>query len=117
MSIKKPLERGDIVYMDFAPVVGAEMDFNRPAIIISPASFNALSNLIFVCPITSTIRNSPWEVKLPQEMRTRGVVRVDHLKSVDKSRCEMLHHRIVVKEKAPNGIIEEILAKLETLVT
>ena len=113
----KQLDRGSIVYMDFAPVVGREMDYQRPAIIVSPTSFNNASDLIFVCPITSTVKGSPWEVQLPLEMKTKGVVRVDHLKSVDKQRCEMLHHRVIVKEKATPAVIEEILAKLEPLLT
>lgn len=117
MNPRKSLERGDIVYMDFAPVVGREMDYQRPAIVISPSSFNGKSDLIFVCPITSTICGSPWEVQLPVGMKTQGVVRVDHLKSVDKNRCEKYQHRVVVKEKATNAVIDEVLAKLETLVT
>jgi len=117
MNPKKSLERGDIVFMDFAPVVGREMDFQRPAIVISPASFNGKSDLIFVCPITSTVSGSPWEVPLTVGMKTHGVVRVDHLKSVDKNRCEKLNHRVQVKEKAPASVVEEIVAKLETLVT
>jgi len=103
--------------MDFAPVVGKEMDYQRPAIVISPSTFNGKSDLIFVCPIISAICGSPWEVQLPSVMKTQGVVRIDHLKSVDKSRCEKFQHRVVIKEKAPSAVVEEILAKLETLVT
>ena len=111
------MDRGDIVYVDFAPVVGKEMDYNRPAIVISPASFNSAGDLIIVCPITSNVRGSPWEVKLHERMKTEGVVRIDHIKSIDKQRCEMYQHRVVIKETAHQSVIEEVLAKLETLVT
>lgn len=115
MSLKRPLERGDIVCVDFAPVVGKEMDYSRPAIVISPASFNSVSDLIIVCPITSNVRGSPWEVKLPKEMKTEGVIRIDHIKSIDKQRCEMHHHRVSVKEKTPQAVVDDVIAKLETL--
>lgn len=117
MNPKKIIERGDIIYVDFDPSVGHEMNYNRPAMVISPSSFNLFSNIILVCPLTTKPKGSPWEVEMPSGMKTKGVIRVDHLKSIDKSRCEMHHHRIVIKETLPAALIEEILARLGPLVT
>lgn len=114
--MRKSLERGEIVCVNFDPQVGKEMDFERPAIVISPAVFNFNSNLIIVCPITSSIKGSPWEVLLPKGMKTQGAIRVDHIKTIDKDRCKKHQHRVVIFEKTPDLIIDEVLAKLETLV-
>lgn len=116
MNPIKKVARGDIVNVDFAPVMGREMDFQRPAIVISPVSFNLAGDLIIVCPITSTETKSPWEVALPHGMKTTGFVRVDHIKSIDKNRCEKINHRVAIKETAPKEVLEEIQAKLELLI-
>jgi mRNA interferase MazF len=117
MNPKRTVERGDIIYVNFDPSVGHEMNFNRPAIVISPSSFNKLSNIILVCPLTTKPKGSPWEIEMPNEMKTKGVIRVDHLKSIDKSRCQMHQHRIEIKESSPVELVEELLARLGPLVT
>lgn len=103
--------RGDIVWLDFNPPTGREQAGHRPAIVISPKQFNALSFLAFVCPITSKIKGFSFEVLLPEKMQTQGVVLIHHLRSVDwKNRS------IKFIESAPISVIEEISAKLEPLI-
>ena len=103
--------RGDIVWLDFNPRTGREQAGHRPAIVVSPKQFNSLSSLLFVCPITSKIKGFSFEVSLPEEMQTQGVVLIHHLRSVDwKIRG------IKFIEQAPISVIEEIQAKLEPLI-
>ena len=103
--------RGDIVWLDFNPRTGREQAGHRPAIVISPKQFNTLSSLVFVCPITSKVKGFSFEVLLPEEMQTQGVVLIHHLRSVDwKTRG------IKFIEPAPTSVIEEICAKLEPLI-
>ena len=103
--------RGDIVWLDFNPRTGREQAGHRPAIVISPKEFNILSSLVFVCPITSKVKGFSFEVLLPEEMQTQGVVLIHHLRSVDwKTRG------IKFIEKVPMSVIEEICAKLEPLI-
>ncbi|AFZ33708.1 transcriptional modulator of MazE/toxin, MazF [Stanieria cyanosphaera PCC 7437] len=104
-------DRGDIIWLDFNPQIGREQAGHRPAIVISPKKFNSLSSLVFVCPISSKIKGFSFEVLLTEQMQTKGVVLIHHLRSVDwKTRG------IKFVETAPISIVEEICAKLKPLI-
>jgi mRNA interferase MazF len=75
--------QGDLVWLDFYPQAGHEQTGRRPAIILSPTAYNKRIGLALVCPITSRVKNYPFEVKLPQGLPIGGVVLSDHLKSQD----------------------------------
>ena len=50
--------RGDIVWLDFDPRTGKEQAGHRPAIVISPKEFNALSSLVLMicsCNLMSVV--------------------------------------------------------------
>ncbi len=100
--------RGDIVWLNFNPRTGREQAGHRPPIVISPKQFNSLSSLAFVCPITSKVKGFSFEVQLPEEMQTKRVVLIHHLKSIDWKIRE-----IKFIEQAPTSVLEEISAKLE----
>lgn len=103
--------RGDIVWLDFDPRTEREQAGHRPAIVISPREFNALSSLVFVCPITSKVKGFSFEVPLTEETKTKGVVLIHHLRSVDwKTR------KIKFIEQVPVAVIKEICAKLKPLI-
>ncbi|HRE32516.1 MAG TPA: type II toxin-antitoxin system PemK/MazF family toxin, partial [Candidatus Berkiella sp.] len=78
--------------------------------------FNLASSLLIVCPITPTIRSSPWGVTFPTSMKTKGIVRADHVKSIDKERCKQHHHRIEIIETAPSDVVEDAQALLDALI-
>jgi mRNA interferase MazF len=105
-------ERGDIILINFNPQKGKEQAGYRPAFIVSPLAYNKMSSLALMCPITSAIKGLNFEVILTDKMQTKGVILVDHLKSLDwKAR------RVKFFEKAPISVVNEVLAKLETLVS
>lgn len=105
-------ERGDIVKLDFSPHLGHEQGLWRPAIVLSPSQYNRLTSLAVMCAITEHSKGYSFEVELPKGMKTFGVVLSDHIKSFDwKAR------RIEFVEKAPMELLEEVLAKLEALLT
>jgi mRNA interferase MazF len=105
-------ERGDIIRLQLAPRTGSEQAGQRPAMVISPLAYNQVSKLILICPITSRSKGWPFEVKLPEQMQTYGVVLADQLRTVD---CSARAASFL--EKAPLELIDEVLSKLETLVT
>jgi mRNA interferase MazF len=76
-------DRGDLVWLSFDPQAGHEQAGRRPAVILSPASYNRSSGLALVVPVTSQIKHYPFEVPIPPGMRISGVILADHLKSVD----------------------------------
>ena len=75
--------RGDIVWLEFDPVIGHEQGGYRPAIVISPDAYNRATGLAIVCPITRHAKGFEHEVPLPTGLPVSGVVLCDHVKSVD----------------------------------
>lgn len=76
-------DRGDIVWFDFTPQAGREQAGKRPAIVISPKSYNSKVGLAIFLPITSKQKGYPFEVKLPNDLPISGVVLSDQIKSLD----------------------------------
>jgi mRNA interferase MazF len=76
-------ERGDLVLLEFTPQAGSEQRGRRPALAISPKSYNGKLGLALFCPITSKIKGYPFEVQLPDEYSVGGAVISDQLKSLD----------------------------------
>jgi len=75
-------ERGDVVWFDFSPQIGHEQAGKRPALVISPRSYNERSGMMLACPITSKIKNYPFEVRI-QTKKMDGAILADQVKSVD----------------------------------
>lgn len=105
-------ERGDIIRLQLDPRTGSEQAGYRPAIVISPAAYNQISKLILVCPITSRQKGWPFEVELPEQLQTFGVILSDQLRTVD---CSAREARFV--EKSSLELIDEVLAKVDSLVS
>lgn len=58
------VKQGSLIYIDFEPSKGSEIRKRRPAIVISRDEYNLSSNLIIVCPITSTDKERPYFVPI-----------------------------------------------------
>ena len=74
-------DAGDIVWLHFSPQAGHEQAGHRPAVVLSPASYNGKTGLMLCCPMTTQIKNYPFEVLI--DGQRRGVVLSDQVKSVD----------------------------------
>ncbi len=62
----KPKQR-DIVIIDFDPAKGYEIKKRRPALVLSRNEYNAATNMVIVCPITSTDKERPFLVPITAE--------------------------------------------------
>ena len=104
-------ERGDLIWLVFDPQAGHEQAGRRPALVISPASYNSVTNLALFCPITSRVKGYPFEVLLPPKGEVIGAVLTDQIKSLDwKARKAKL-----ITKTSPE-VIAEVLGKIGTLV-
>ena len=103
--------RGDIISLNFNPKVGHEQGFKRPAVVLTPKSYNRKTSLALVCPITNSVKGYPFEVALVEGMLTTGVVLADHVKSLDwrERKARFIEH-------APRELLDEVLAKIEALI-
>jgi mRNA interferase MazF len=103
-------ERGDIVWLNFNPQSGHEQKGKRPAVVISPKEYNEKTGLGLFCPITSKIKNYPFEVKI-ENKKINGAVLSDQVKSLDWETREI---EFITKENPV--IIDEIINKISILL-
>lgn len=104
-------DRGDVVWLDFSPQTGHEQSGRRPAVVLSPAPYNAKVGLALVCPITSQAKGYPFEVALPERARVTGVILADQVKSIDwRARRAKLAGRV------STDVMSRTLALLRTLL-
>lgn len=76
-------DRGNVVWINFSPQAGHEQAGRRPAIVLSPRSYNKPSGLALFCPITNRAKSYPFEVRLPETAPVNGVVLVDQVRNLD----------------------------------
>ena len=74
---------GDVVWLTLSPQKGHEHAGRRPAVVLTPASYNAKAGLAIFCPVTSQEKGYPFEVKIPDELDVKGVILSDQVKSLD----------------------------------
>lgn len=56
------LDAGEFVWLEFNPQAGHEQEGYRPALVVSPRSYNGKTGLMVCCPITTRIKGHPFEV-------------------------------------------------------
>jgi len=74
-------DAGDFVWLNFDPQAGHERAGHRPALVISPASYNRRLGLMLCCPMTTQVKGYPFEVAVPGKVPS--VVLADQIKSLD----------------------------------
>jgi mRNA interferase ChpB len=106
------MERGDIYFVDLEPTTGREQRGHRPVILVTPQIFNQLG-VQLVAPITnggSFARHRGFAVVLTGT-KTAGVVLCNQVRTIDLS---ARNGRFV--ESAPKAIVDDVLARIGTLI-
>jgi mRNA interferase MazF len=75
--------RGDVVWITLNPQAGHEQAGRRPAVVLSPQSYNGKVGLALLCPITNQLKGYPFEVVIPSGLPVTGAVLADQVKSLD----------------------------------
>ncbi len=104
-------DRGDIVWIDFDPQAGHEQAGRRPAMVVSPQSYNQKVGLVLLCPITNQRKGYPFEVPLPKGLKVTGVVLADQVKSMD---WRARHAEFCCK--TPAATVLDVIGKAQTLL-
>jgi mRNA interferase MazF len=104
-------ERGDLVWLQFNPHSGHEQSGRRPAVVLSPATYNRHAGLALFCPITSVVKGYPFEVLLPDGVGVDGAILSDQLRSLDwrVRKAKLIGH-------VPDDVLEETVGKILALV-
>jgi len=102
-------DAGDIVWIHFTPQAGHEQAGRRPALVLSPAAYNGKTSLMICCPMTTRIKNYPFEVLIGGA--APGAVLADQVKSLDwRSR------KAVRGGRASGDELAEVRAKIHALI-
>ena len=104
-------ERGDVVWLQFAPQAGHEQAGHRPALVVSPRSYNGKVGLALFCPITSQVKGYPFEVTLAPGGKVVGAILSDQLKSLDWRVRDAKKF-----DSVSDSVLNEVLAKIAALV-
>lgn len=108
-------DKGDIVRVCLNPTEGREITGNsRPCLVLSPKKFNRLG-MTLVAPISQGAdfsRVQGFTVTLMGSgTETQGVVLVNAIRMLD-----LTARQAKKKEVAPDYIVEEVLARLSTII-
>jgi mRNA interferase ChpB len=107
-------DRGDLLHIDLDPTKGREQRGKRFVLVLSPADFNRFG-LVLVCPVTQGgefAREHGFAVSLSAAgTRTQGIVLCHQVRTLDyKERAGKW------VETLPEAILEEVLARVRTLL-
>jgi mRNA interferase MazF len=102
-------DAGDIVRISFSPQAGHEQAGHRPAVVLSPAAYNAKTSLMVCCPMTTQIKSYPFEVVVAGD--SPSVVLADQVKSVDWRK-----RRAKRKGAISAAELAEVRAKIRALI-
>jgi mRNA interferase MazF len=103
---------GDVVWITLNPQAGHEQAGRRPAVVLSPESYNGKTGLAILCPITTQIKGYPFEVLIPAGLPVAGAILSDQVKSLD---WRVRNTELICT--LPSEIISEVLQKLSTLIS
>ena len=103
-------DTGDVVWLEFDPQAGHEQAGHRPALVLSPASYNGKTGLMVCCPLSSQIKRYPFEVVAQVDGRA-GVVLADQVKSLD-----WRIRRAKKKGTLEEAVLSEVRAKVKALL-
>ncbi|MGH8467622.1 MAG: type II toxin-antitoxin system ChpB family toxin [Gammaproteobacteria bacterium] len=105
---------GEIWHVNLNPVAGKEQQGLRPVLVVSDKEFNR-SGLVLVCPVTqggNQARFSGFAVSLMNTgTETQGVVMCNQPRTIDYAARAA---RFI--EDAPDYVIDDVLARLQTLL-
>ena len=104
--------RGDVVWIDFNPQAGREQAGWRPAVVLSPQSYNGRVGMALLCPITNQVKGYPFEVEIPEGLEVTGVILSDQVKSLD-----WRHRDARVVSRLPAATIADVLEKVAALLS
>lgn len=79
------VSRGDVWLVNLDPTVGSEIRKSRPCVVISPPELNDHLKTVIVAPMTSQGFQAPFRISLTFQ-GTTGLVLLDQLRTIDKSR-------------------------------
>lgn len=111
----KKLKQGSIIFINFDPSVGSEIQKRRPAVVVSNDILSETSPFAWVVPISHGNFNGgdyPLHVHLDDRTQITGTIYLEQLKSFDFRRRDWQFVEMV-----PKDLFEEIIRKIKLVVS
>lgn len=102
-------EAGDIIWIEFDPQAGHEQAGHRPAVVLSPASYNGQTGMLLCVPMTTRTKGYRFEVAIAG--KRGGVALADQVKSFD-----WRARRASKKARASEAELEAVRVRARVLV-
>lgn len=102
-------DTGDIVWLHFDPQAGHEHSGHRPALVLSPATYNGKTSLMLCCPMTTQVKGYPFEVLIASDRSS--IALADQVKSFD-----WVERKASFKGKISSVELAEVRAKIFALI-
>lgn len=102
-------DSGDIVWMHFDPQIGHEQAGHRPALVLSPSSYNGQRGMMVCCPLSSKIKGYVFEVVVTTT--PPSVILADQVENVDwRARSATFKGKVSV------SVLAEVQGKIRALL-
>lgn len=104
-------DRGDLIWVTLQPTAGHEQSGRRPALVVSPKSYNRRTGLCVLCPATRQRKGYAFEVEVANPDGASSIILSDHLRNVDwRARKAELIHRV------SESVLASVVARIEALI-
>lgn len=106
------MNKGDIYLISLDPTLGHEQQGKRPVLVISPKTFNQVTKMPIVLPITSGgrfARNSGFSVEIIGS-NTTGIVRCDQPRALD-----FVARKAKYLETVNSDVLDDVLARFNAI--
>lgn len=97
-------KQGDLIWLDFDPSSGVEINKRRPALVYTNNDFQSRCNFVGVIPITSSNNGFPLHIPLRNCQHLKGFLVCEQFKSLD-----YISRNWEFIEKIQPEILEEVL--------
>lgn len=100
--------RGDIWFVNLDPTQGSDIRKSRPCVVVSPPEMLDHLRTVLVAPMTSKGQPAPFRIPITHDGQ-RGLVLLDQIRAVDKSRL------IRKSGRTSSSTLANMLATLQTI--
>jgi mRNA interferase MazF len=104
-------DRGDVVWTNFNPTRGHEQKGRRPALVLSPKTFNTAVGNIICCPVSSKLKGYKFEVEIEVDGK-KGVVQADQIRTLD-----WRERKIEYDYTVDSMVVRQVQARIIALIT
>jgi mRNA interferase MazF len=101
------VKQGDVIKLSLSPTEGHEQSGYRPVVVVSGDFIMTKTNLVYVVPITNTVRRFPLHVPLDDRTQTTGEILCEQVKAVDLKARPFLP-----VERLPEDLLKKVLDRI-----